>query len=170
VFGGTKANPVLIVKVCGMGSNFCHNVNRDHGSNSIFFVVSQTHIIQQCYSDKQRTDGSVRCCSEFKKRVPLLPEEAEQFFVLQNRTNKPIIPMDTRLASRPASTCLIDHRTTNQDHRTTNQRSDQAKRKLGGDMKVKHLHKLLLMRCEQTEQQRIRADHHGGRKKRSRKA
>ena len=53
-----------LIKVFGMGSQFCLNVHRCHGSSSIFFVIDAEGIVQRCYS-KKKFDGVDTPCSKY---------------------------------------------------------------------------------------------------------
>jgi len=54
-----KSNRYL-AKVKGMGASYCTNVNRAHGSSTIYFVVEPAGVSQRCYSKKEGL-GDVPC-------------------------------------------------------------------------------------------------------------
>lgn len=47
-----RSKTSIWVRVCGEGCNYCQNVQRDHTSNTIYFVVTEGGIAQRCFSVK----------------------------------------------------------------------------------------------------------------------
>jgi hypothetical protein len=68
-FGSRNGEKFLThsVKVCGEGSNFCQNVQRNHTSSSIYFTITEQGVFQRCFCRKDTLDGRVMGtkCSEF---------------------------------------------------------------------------------------------------------
>jgi len=67
--------------LCGEKSNFyvmntrmhfCFNKDEEHGSNHIYFYISQDDVSQKCFSDKVGTDGKTKC-NEFSHKIKKLP-------------------------------------------------------------------------------------------------
>lgn len=49
-----------LAKVYGQGAQYCTNVQRCHGSSTIYFVIDAVGVTQRCYSLKKH-DGCVQC-------------------------------------------------------------------------------------------------------------
>jgi len=77
---GTKMiNNVLCIAT---DSKFCMNVNRDHSSNHIYFVVNQKlELRQKCHSKNLTSSGRIFCfCCEYKSTHVQLPKRFQTLF------------------------------------------------------------------------------------------
>lgn len=57
------------IKVWSEGSRWCGNVGREHGSSTIFFVVTKNGVMQKCFSKKKTTEPY--CCQYASPAVKL---------------------------------------------------------------------------------------------------
>lgn len=57
------------IKVWSEGSRWCGNVGREHGSSTIFFVVTKNGVVQKCFSKKKAVEP--HCCNYASVAVKL---------------------------------------------------------------------------------------------------
>ena len=88
-----RAKDAIWLRVCGEGSNFCQNVNRDHSSNTIWFYITMKGITQKCFSTKNRPSER-NCCNYSSEKIPLPRVEVNILFPptsAQKKRNREII-------------------------------------------------------------------------------
>jgi len=91
------------VNVTGPGSSYCTNVNRAHGSSTIYFTVERDGVRQRCFSPKI-TDG-VSCRSFIAPPIELSTWLIEAMFGEDKSTPVPASSDEVTLA-RSATLCM----------------------------------------------------------------
>jgi hypothetical protein len=80
---GVRENKRYKVFVSGTNSRFCQNVNREHRSNHIWFVVTINGVQQRCLDDAETRDADMRygLCKEYVSSPwPLSPYQKSILF------------------------------------------------------------------------------------------
>lgn len=75
-----EADTVFLLR---SSSKYCQNVEREHGSSNVYFVLRPGGVSQHCYCRKSDTDGRVsgKCCKDFAGKVyPVPPIVTARFF------------------------------------------------------------------------------------------
>jgi hypothetical protein len=86
------------VSVTGLNCRFCQNINREHNSNNIYFVVSKDGIFQRCFDDGPRTaEMQFSSCKDYNGGG--IPLSSEAIGILW--------PQETFTFSEPASSFEI---------------------------------------------------------------
>ena len=67
-------HPTLMVCLSGPGSNYCLNINADHNSNTVYFLISEEGIHQRCgcQCDKERPSGVM--CKKYRSETKSLTD------------------------------------------------------------------------------------------------
>ena len=55
-----------LVNVAGIGSTYCMNKGAEHTSNSVYFIISESHCYQKCFSRKSEVRAGGTTCAEYK--------------------------------------------------------------------------------------------------------
>jgi len=83
-------HPYYIAKVRGKGSQYCHNVSRDHNGNSIWFLVNGKGLYQKCFCRCDKvTDRHHGTCKEFAQGPRQLRESVRAALFPKPRAERP---------------------------------------------------------------------------------
>lgn len=71
-------------------SHYCMNMEREHSSNHIYFVInSKKEVVQKCPSPWKNPDGI--CCNEFRSRPLAIPKDLYELLFLEKKEVKTIL-------------------------------------------------------------------------------
>jgi hypothetical protein len=74
---------MIMVLTSGPGSNFCLNIGQDHNSNTVYFLLDQSGIVQRCHCKCEKVRPSGFKCKDYcSKKISLddVPNLLNAFF------------------------------------------------------------------------------------------
>lgn len=99
-------------KVGGPGASFCHNVRRDHGSSTIYFLITKEGVCQRCFcrKDNSGVTGGKRCGLYAGDLVRLPSAIYDALFGLAEAAAEAPPQIDPALTGRDRQVALNHHR------------------------------------------------------------
>ena len=108
IWRGDSRKPYLCVRVDGEGSSWCRNKKGDHGSSTIWFMLTSTHAYQRCFCSKDY--NNVNCRKYSSPAASLTQTESVILFDNAGKRGSQVFDLNS-LWTPPAASAITQEKT-----------------------------------------------------------